>query len=244
VFFMQKSIFPDKYRILSGSMLKLIAMIAMLIDHTAFILAPVLPFMRQTLLAIGGTNITLYWIMRKIGRIAFPIFCFLITEGYTHTRNKIKYGLNLLIFAVISEIPYNLQFGEFFYFKYQNVFFTLFLGLLLIYILENISNPLKRIIAMGIVVIVSIFLKGDYGMQGALVILLIYVLRERPAAQAILSYPLWSGGYAALAAFLPINLYNGQRGFIKSKGAKYGFYLFYPVHITILVLIKYLIKQF
>lgn len=241
---MQKSIFPDRFRILSGSMLKLIAMISMLIDHTAFILAPVLPFMKESLFTIGGTSITLYWIMRKIGRIAFPIFCFLITEGYTHTRNKIKYGLNLLIFAVISEIPFNLQFGEFFYLRYQNVFFTLFLGLLLIYLLENISNPLKQIFAMGIVVVISIFLKGDYGMYGTLVILLIYVLREQPATQAILSYPLWSGGYAALAAFVPINLYNGQRGFIKSKVAKYGFYLFYPVHITILVLIKYLIKHF
>ena len=91
---------------------------------------------------------------------------------------------------------------------------------------------------MGIVVIISMYLKSDYGMNGALVILLIYILRERPAAQAILSYPLWPGGYAALAAFLPINLYNGQRGFIKSRSAKYAFYLFYPVHMLVLALLR------
>ncbi len=242
---MQKSIFPDKYRILSGSMLKLIAMIAMLIDHTAFILAPVLPFMKESLFAIGGTSVTLYWIMRKIGRLAFPIFCFLITEGYTHTRNKVKYGLNLLIFAVISEIPYNLMYGEFFTFKYQNVFFTLFLGLLLIYLLENVSNEFKKAILMGVVVVVSMYINCDYGLNGVLLILLIYLLRNNPFPQIILSYPLLSkSGLASLVAFLPINLYNGQRGFIKSKAAKYGLYLFYPVHITILVLIKYLIKHF
>lgn len=239
---MQKSIFPDKYRILSGSMLKLIAMIAMLIDHTAFILAPVLPFMRQTLLAIGGTNITLYWIMRKIGRIAFPIFCFLITEGYTHTRNKIKYGLNLLIFAVISELPFNMAYGELFTLKYQNIFFTLFLGLLLIYILENTHKQLLKAILMAVVCGVSMKINCDYGLNGVLLIVLIYLLKSNPVPQIILSYPLLStSGFASLAAYLPINLYNGERGFIKSPYMKYAFYLFYPVHIGVLVVIRYIL---
>ncbi|MBR4109312.1 MAG: TraX protein [Oscillospiraceae bacterium] len=239
---MQKSIFPDKYRILSGSMLKLIAMISMLIDHTAFILAPVLPYMVTPLLTFAGREITLYWIMRKIGRIAFPIFCFLITEGYTHTRNKFKYGLNLLIFAIISEIPFNLVFNRFFIFKYQNVFFTLFLGLLLIYILESVSNQFKKAILMGIVVVISMYINCDYGFKGVLLILLIYLLKNNPVPQAILSYPLLSGGLAALTAFLPINLYSGKRGFIKSNTLKYGFYLFYPIHIVILVIIKTILK--
>lgn len=239
---MQKSIFPDKYRILSGSMLKLIAMISMLIDHTAFILGPVLPFMVSPLLTVAGREITLYWIMRKIGRIAFPIFCFLITEGYVHTRNKLKYGLNLLIFAIISEIPFNLVFNRFFIFKYQNVFFTLFLGLLLIYILESVSNQFKKAILMGIFVVISMYINCDYGFKGVLLILLIYLLKNNPVPQAILSYPLLSGGLAALTAFLPINLYSGKRGFIKSNTLKYGFYLFYPIHIVILVIIKTILK--
>ncbi len=241
---MQKSIFPDKYRILSGSMLKLIAMIAMLIDHTAFILAPVLPFMKETLLTIGGLNVTLYWIMRRIGRIAFPIFCFLITEGYTHTRNKIKYGLNLLIFAVISEIPFNLMYGHFFTFKYQNVFFTLFLGLLLIYFLDNTRNHLLKTILAAVVCGVSMKINCDYGLKGVLLILLIYLLRNNPVPQIILSYPLLStSGFASLAAYLPINLYNGERGFIKSPYMKYAFYLFYPAHIGLLVVIKYIVQH-
>lgn len=240
---MQKSIFPDKYRILSGSMLKLIAMITMLIDHTAFILAPVLPFMKATLFAFAGREVTLYWIMRRIGRIAFPIFSFLITEGYVHTRNKIKYGLNLLIFAMISEIPFNLMCGQLFTLKYQNIFFTLFLGLLLIYILENVTNQFKKAILMAIVVGVSMFINCDYGLKGVLLILLIYLLKSNPVPQVILSYPLLSSyGFAPLAAFLPINLYNGKRGFIKSSIIKYGFYVFYPVHIGILVIIREILK--
>lgn len=242
---MQKSIFPDKYRILSGSMLKLIAMIAMLIDHTAFILYSVLPFMNEPFLAIAGKEITLYWIMRKIGRIAFPIFCFLITEGYTHTRNKIKYGLNLLIFAVISEIPFNFQYGKFFYPQYQNVFFTLFLGLLLIYFFDNTHNQLLKTILMAVVCGVSMKIDCDYGLKGVLLILLIYLLRSNPVPQIILSYPLLSAnGFAPLAAYLPINLYNGERGFIKSSFMKYAFYLFYPAHIGVLVVIRYIIYHY
>ena len=234
----QKTLFPARFQILSGSMLKVIAMLAMLIDHTAFILAPVLPFLTKGLFTLGNANITLYWIMRKIGRIAFPLFCFLITEGYTHTRSKLKYGINLLIFAIVSEIPYNLMYGTFLTAQHQNVFFTLFLGFALIYIFDTISNAFEKLILMGLVAAISVLLRGDYGLNGALLILLIYLLRSHPASLIVLSYPLLSGGIAALAAFLPIQLYNGKRGFIKSPILKYSFYLFYPVHIAILVAIK------
>lgn len=129
---------------ISGSTLKLIAIITMLIDHTA---ATILD---RTLIARGlynldGTNSmavqeflrqngAIYYTdvaMRFIGRIAFPIFCFLLVEGFIHTRNQWKYTLRLAIFALISEIPFDLAFnGHFFDMGYQNVFFTLTIGML------------------------------------------------------------------------------------------------------------------
>jgi len=121
----------SKLKILNGSWLKLIAIISMLIDHTAHMLAPTLPLLSKPIFSILGESITIYYIMRKVGRLAFPIFCFLISEGFYHTRNRIKYSLNLFIFALISELPYNLlrTCGKsVFHINGQNVFFTLLLG--------------------------------------------------------------------------------------------------------------------
>ena len=112
---------------LSGSALKMIAIATMLIDHiAATVIIRVLKF--------GGYNDSLYQlyrVMRNIGRIAFPIFCFLLVEGFMHTRDREKYALRLGCFAAISEIPFDLAFnGKILEVGYQNVFFTLLLGLL------------------------------------------------------------------------------------------------------------------
>ena len=117
---------PEKYRFLSNSVLKCIALFTMLVDHVASVL---LKSNSTVLLRLFGRNITLYQSMRMVGRLAFPIYAFLLVEGFYHTQDKKKYGLRLLIFALISEIPWNLEHsGSLFYTK-QNVFFTLFLGL-------------------------------------------------------------------------------------------------------------------
>ena len=89
---------------------------------------------------------------------------------------------------------------------------------------------------------ISTYLKADYELFGVLLVFIIYILRNHPAAQAILSYPLLNIGPAALMAFIPINLYNGKRGFIKAPVLKLFFYAFYPLHLLILVGIRYLIK--
>ncbi|MCF2594921.1 hypothetical protein I6E11_14235, partial [Bacteroides caecigallinarum] len=92
---------------MSGSFLKLIAIILMCIDHIACFLYPN-EWLSNILTTIGNKDITVYFLMRAIGRMAFPIFSFLIVEGFIHTHNRFKYGRNLLIFALISEIPWNL----------------------------------------------------------------------------------------------------------------------------------------
>lgn len=221
----------------------MIAIITMVIDHSAVILYPLCDIL-VTPFSIGGKIINLYWILRKIGRLAFPIFCFLIAEGYQHTRNKKRYGLRLLFFAAISEIPFNLlRSNNLLDPSSQNVFFTLFLGLLLIHIYESKHNQLPKFLAMTVVSVVAIFLKADYGLHGALIVFVIYLFRNTPSVQALIALPLLSGGLAAWAAFIPINLYNGKRGFIQSPLLKYAFYIFYPAHILVFVGIRYLLTQ-
>lgn len=109
----------------SGSTVKIIAVAAMLIDHTA---AVVLFRMLRTEWNDGLYS--LYSIMRDIGRLGFPIFCFLLVEGFQRSKNLKKYALRLGIFAFVSEIPFNLAItGHWFHSGYQNVYFTLLLGL-------------------------------------------------------------------------------------------------------------------
>lgn len=234
----------QKFQVLDGSMLKLIAVISMAIDHTAFVLGSKMALMEIPLLVVFGKELTLYYIMRKIGRLAFPIFCFLITEGYLHTRSKKRYALRLLLFAVISEIPFNLMVsGNIFYLGKQSVYVTLLLGMLLIHLFETCSSEVIKFAGMLLIVVSAVILRADFGVTGVCLILLMHLLRNQPAAQAILSYPLLSGGIAAFAAFLPIRMYNGQRGFIKSSLLAYGFYLFYPVHMLLLAILRLALQQ-
>ena len=225
-----------KYRILSGSHLKLIAVIAMLIDHTAVIFARSVIGLHQPLF---GTSLTIYWVMRKIGRLAFPLFCFLLAEGFAHTKNRVKYGLNLLIFAVISEIPYNLmRSGNILDPNHQNVYVTLLMGFLLLCLWDSSWRNWLKTVIMVVAVFAISYVHADYGRNGVLLILLLYILREQKLLRGVLALPLLSGGYAAWCAFVPIGLYNGQRGFISGKVMKYAFYAFYPVHILLLYAIK------
>jgi uncharacterized membrane protein YeaQ/YmgE (transglycosylase-associated protein family) len=129
---------------ISGSTLKLIAIFTMLIDHTAatilekILMANGLSALYQAdaqammqFYADNGVLYGIYTVMRLIGRIAFPIFCFLLVEGFLHTRNATKYAVRLALFAAISEIPFDLAlFNKAWDFNHQNVFFTLLIGLL------------------------------------------------------------------------------------------------------------------
>lgn len=235
-------ILPSKYKIISGSTLKLIAVISMLIDHTAHILRADVSFMRFSLFSIGERNITVYYIMRMLGRIAFPIFCFLIAEGVANTKNIKKYMARLFIFAVISEIPYNLMSGgNILHIAKQNIFFTLFFGALMIWTHSNVNVKLTKLLLMSLIAAMAILLRVDYGLQGVLLIFLMHLLKQYPAAQIVFAYPLLSGSIMAMSSFVPISMYNGERGFIKTGAVKYIFYFFYPVHILVLILIKHLI---
>ena len=231
----QRSVFPERFRVLNGSALKLLAMAAMLVDHSAICFRPLLG---SYLFTLFDMRFTPYVLLRGFGRIAFPIFCFLLAEGFRHTRSKQRYALNLFLFALLSEIPYDLFNCGALPYERQNVFFTLLLGGLGIWCLSKFRDmPLGSSLLLIGLAVVAAKLNADYGWKGFLLILLLYLLAEQPVVQAFAAITLlgWPGGVACAFPFL--NLYNGERGFVRGRAAKYFFYCFYPVHLTILWLL-------
>ncbi len=229
---------PERYRFLSSSGLKIIAVIIMLIDHTASVFLENDPVV---LFRIAGRGITLYFIMRTIGRIAFPIFAFLLAEGFHYTSDRRKYGIRLLIFALISEIPWNLVHSGKLFYSGQNVFFTLLLGYLGLCVIEDLKTSPKKtkgIALLFILFVISILLRADYGCSGFGFILLMGLLRDYPVFRAATGACFLSSRWQAGLAFIPIAFYNGKRGFIKGPVLKILFYAFYPLHMLILFLIK------
>ena len=229
-----ESLFPKRFRVLSGSGLKLLAVITMLIDHTAAFL---LGGTNIVLFKLFGRSLDLYTLMRCVGRLSFPIFAFLLVEGYLHTSDKKRYGTNLLIFALISELPWNLVHSGRLLYASQNIFFTLFLGLLAIWAFESFRGR-HQIMMLLAVMLCALGLGADYGFRGVGFVLLLYVLRRQRLLRAVLGTCILSGGWMAGLAFFPIEMYNQKRGFIRGKVWKYAFYAVYPVHLFLLYLIR------
>ncbi len=264
-------------RRLTGYHLKLIALITMFIDHIAAVVIWRVYAASYRITAsmqlsenIGDKIIvwvadnqdlvfTIYEWMRYIGRMAFPIYCFLLVEGFLHTRNVAKYAGRLALFALISEIPFDLAIsGKWWIYSSNNVFFTLVLGLLAIWVLSYVEKfyefwqekqyepILGRILTLsaGLIVIVGfgafadMVLFTDYGLGGVVAIAVMYLLRGQNAiafAASVLVLTVITGDIEIFAMFMlyPIMKYDGTRG----KNMKYVFYAFYPVHLLVLALI-------
>lgn len=210
---------------LNSFQLKCIAVLTMIIDHTGAVLFP------------GDL------VFRYIGRISFPVFCFLLVEGFSHTRDMRKYMLRLGVFAVISEIPYDLAFRDtVLEFGHQNVFFSLFIGVVMMYALEkNAEWPIK-VTEVLLAMWVAVFLRTDYGFKGILLISNYYFLRRyrwrKHVAGAVWNL-LWNQiqRYGVFATVFLV-LYNGEKG----PSMKYFFYLFYPLHLLVLYAIYHMIR--
>ena len=242
----------EKTKGLSGLALKWIAVVTMFVDHLAIALAGIIP---------SGA----YDGMRIVGRLAFPLFCFLLVEGFYHTGNIRKYLIRLGVFALISEIPFDfLLFGRVVYMGYQNVFFTLFTGLLLLYLYNHFLGNVQPIYAAMTLIsmlCLAFVIQCDYGAEGVLLIFLIYFFHYRPVAMMVSIAVVMAvmGGIEpfGILAIVPIAFYNGRRGgrvmeeetnekdmardFRKGLAAKYFFYCFYPLHLAVLGVLKYLL---
>lgn len=228
---------------ISGNGLKGIAVCAMIIDHFAVVILPHLYY--EGILEETGPFVIIYTLMRGIGRLAFPIFAFLLTEGFIHTRNVKGYLLRMGVFALISEVPFDFAIlGKVVDFSAQNVFLTLFLGLFTIYLIKKWENRMVlQILAASFGITVSWGIRADYGGVGVILILAFYLFRyqkwERMASGAVAIVCMIESKLEIcyLAALPVISLYNGTRG----RGGKYFGYWFYPVHLAVLAGIRMMI---
>lgn len=247
---------------ISGFTLKMIAVVSMLIDHSAAtILERMLvyaPAGQYPFVDAHWTGVyVVYCVMRVIGRFAFPIYCYLIVEGFVHTRSVAKYAGRLFLFALISEVPFDLAFQRsVFDMSYNNVFFTLLLGLLAIALIRAVNDRLVWRGESGVLAVLAVVLRcavdlavillcmtaaeellcTDYGAGGVAMIVLLYLLRRYPKTSFAIAVVLLSSmcGVIELAALLmlvPFAFYNGTRG----RQIKYFFYVFYPAHLLVLV---------
>lgn len=190
-------------------------------------------------MALDHTGAVLYpsqiW-LRCLGRIAFPIFCFLIVEGFFHTRDVRRYMGRLGVFALISEIPYDLAFrGVPLEYAHQNVFFTLLIGIGMMILLErNREWPVKAVILL-LAMWLAVLIRSDYNFRGVLLIFVFYIFHESRWL-AVTAGGLWNFLYQGVIqkygvlSVLPLALYNGERG----RKMKYFFYIFYPAHLLLL----------
>ncbi len=237
---------------MTGFILKMIAMCTMLIDHTG----------------AGLSNAAGFdpFMLRAVGRIAFPIYVFFIAEGCRHTKNIQKYALRLGVLALVSEWPFDMLFGnnavtnpmqfwKYLEFGHQNVFFTLFLGVCAVAWLNRPQDKhpgvgdrlLNAFVVVAFIVCGEVF-RTDYGALGVAAIVLCALCRDRAKQMVVLALMvciLYVGSLSAynlslltggLVSVALLMFYNGQEG----PRAKWLFYSFYPVHLFVLWLIKVL----
>lgn len=206
-----------------------------------------------------------------VGRIAFPIFAFMIVEGYFHTKKLKNYVLRLLIFAVLSEVPFNLMSGgSMFNPLHQNVLWTFLIGLGLIHLIERAKHKraiwmwLVTVVAILVGLLVALFGMVDYAYYGVLMMLVFYLFRGRRwwcfVGQLIC---MWYINVEMMGGMVyPIELFGRewiihQQGFallalipiwlyhgkqgLYNKVLKYTYYAFYPVHLLLLYLLMLII---
>lgn len=233
---MESKVIPtNRYQVLSGSALKLIACISMLADHLAKFYFTRSAWANVVWFTIAGKAVSLMQLMLMFGRFAFPLFVFLLVEGFEKTKNRKKYGINMLVLAILSEIPFNLMNGNALFYGKQNVMITLLWGYLAMCSLEYFKGkPLVSMILLVFMFLVSRYMQADYKTSGFVFILLVYGLRKEKIIQCIAAPVLLQMKAMVFLSLLLTCMYNGKRGFIKTPFLKYCFYAFYPVHMLVI----------
>ena len=253
----------------SEDLLKLTAVITMFIDHVG---AGIL----ENLLRVGLSaeiNRSILWqadgVLRLIGRMAFPIFMYLLLEGFLHTRSRLKYGLRLFLFALLSEVPFDLLFFGKLTLEYQNVYWTLLLGLITLCCMElaeemQLPRPFTYFFLAASAAaggLAAWLMRTDYSWKGIVLIAMLYLFRNRRGLQCILAPAAflvalaagWLGNGAGAAglmdllasewtvflSFYMIYRCNGKRYMRKNK---LFFYAFYPLHLLFLLFFLYIFR--
>ena len=244
---------------LTGTDLKIIASLTMFIDHFAY------GIIYRWLLAAGynsydtvvemeqwmsgyGIYLYIYKGLRLVGRLAFPLFCFMIVEGVYHSSDRKKYALRLLLFALISEVPFDLCMRHTVCdMSRQNVFVTLLLGMLMIWcfvaqeklFVDKGYNAGLNIVLQPVICAIfsyaAYFVKCDYGLYGVLTVASMYWVGKidkraegLPGAVVLIYHNLLE--ISTIIDIPLIGMYNGKKGL----NIKYFFYIFYPAHLLLI----------
>lgn len=224
---------------INNSLLKWIAIISMITDHLAVMITEHIPMQ-------------VYYVMRGVGRLAFPIFCFLLVEGFINTKSFGKYFIRVVVFAVLSQIPYNiLRYGNIIGGGYFNILFTFSVTLVVLYILARCKmNRIKGFLVAFITIVASMtvtyLLNFEYSYKCILLAVLFYYTGRNISYQAVknvgaVAILYLNCGMVDLAAPLSlffINAYNGEKG----KFPKWFGYVFYPLHLLLFGLVRILIS--
>ena len=227
-----------RYKILSGSTLKLIACLSMLADHLAKFYLYRFPWTKVVWFTIFGKSVSFHQLLLMFGRFAFPIFVFLLVIGFEHTRNRKRYGFSLFVLALLSEIPFSLMNGNGLMCPTHNVMFTLLLGYLAMCSLDYLKlKPAICLLAIMSLFLVSRYMQADYRTSGFIFILLMYGLRKEKIIRCVAAPVILPMKAMVFLSLLMTFLYNGERGFIKTPFLKYCFYAFYPVHMLLIYLL-------
>lgn len=225
----------SKIQFLSGAQLKMIAILSMLIDHINKAL------IYPNLASNNGALTRVSNLFDIIGRIAFPLFCFMLVEGFFKTRSRKKYLLHLLIFGVISEVPFDMfTTASFFNMNWNNVMFTLALVLVTIWIIDSLKEKMEKkpkvlwyivsLIIVLIMCIVAMSLSLDYEHHAILIGYFFYLFHDMRLLAILFCYAsIYTTPWAILGFGLTLT-YNGERG----KQNKMIHYWFYPVHLLII----------
>ena len=252
---------------LSGNAIKLIAVLSMIVDHFSKTLLIVilnaisLPRLNGGTMSFDTYNAILEFIQRYLygfGRVSFPLFCFLISEGFYHTSSRVKYAVMMVVFAVISEVPFDLLFfGTPVDWSHQNVYFTLLLGICALWVVNlsviksdklpaRIAEAGVKAVLLCIIAVVADLLNTDYGSRGVLYITALYLFRNRRCVQVVIFLAVYTllmktvPSVFILISALIMLLYNGERGTLRIN--KYVFYIFYPAHLLLFWLAVELIR--
>ncbi len=226
-----------KHKLLPQEVLKLLACASMLLDHIGAAFYP-----------------GLMW-LRIVGRLAFPIYCFLLAQGAAHTRNPARYGIRLLIGAALAELPFDLLFSSRLDWQYQNVMLTLLLGFLALQAMKKCTPLLLKVLIVLPFAVVAEMMRTDYGGMGVLMIAMFALTEQLPWKGVIRTFcqllicaniptaHMMLGGLRisvqlfAAAAMVPICLYSGRK-ITHSRTLQTAFYLFYPIHLLVLYLLR------
>lgn len=263
---------------MSSFALKIIAIVCMTLDHFDTIIGQggllrLYPDPEAAHASMEALSLTsgILFPMEVLGRAAFPLFAFMLAEGCAKTHSMPRYLGCLALFAVISEPFFYFAFGyrpsfsgllnEFALLNFTNVFFTLFLAALSIFIFQKLSGKYEAkgavisLIAALALAFAAEYFGTDYGAMGVFLIVALYLTRGRRGIQCVVvalwAVTLYLGGYlltfgsgvvansvhealGACLACIPIALYNGKRG----RAMKWTFYVYYPAHLLVLTLIN------